>query len=427
MSHQNEVGDLVLQTIALLREFKESRPLRRIVQAMITLSDKTGDEPIRILAFLDDTVVSGNVKPVLGFARSALHDDAARRSLEVSMASFARSERDLEFVEMLRAQGFAVDVVRERGRFDFGIFPQLREIVASRRPHVLWTHGAKTHFLVRAARLHAGRAWVASHHGYTATSLTWTLYDQLDRWSLHGADRVVTVCDAFAADLKARLHIPPERLSVHRSPIVPRAVPRAAGDSALREELGLAPNAEIVLSVGRLSKEKGHADLVRAIAVVRRTYDSEVVLVIVGEGPERASLERLCARLNLTDVVKLVGYKDNVSPYYAAANVFVLPSYSEGSPNVLLEAMDAGVPIVATSVGGVGEMIHHGEQGWLVPSGDSERLAGGIVHVLSTPDLREAFIREGRRTLAAYHPALYYAGVRSLFERVADDAKNGVR
>jgi len=282
---------------------------------------------------------------------------------------------------------------------------------------VLWTHGAKTHFLVRAGGLHRNAAWVASHHGYTATSLTWRLYDQLDRWSLRGADSVIAACEAFAVDLNLRLGIAKGRLSVQRSPIAAGSSPAVrAKKVSIRAELGLPAGARIVLSVGRLSKEKAQADLIRAMLEVKRRCDVPVALVIVGDGPEEQRLKQVASRLGIADRVHLVGYRDDVSPYYEAADVFALSSYNEGSPNVLLEAMDAGVPIVATAVGGVGEMIRHGEQGWLVRSGEIEELAGGIVALLTNPQLSEALRSGARRSLAAYAPAVYYAGIRSVFE-----------
>jgi glycosyltransferase involved in cell wall biosynthesis len=366
------------------------------------------------------------VKPVLGLARYAGQDSAAPRPLEVTMLAFIRGEGEPEMVKSLRDEGFALDVVRERGRFDFGVFQQLRAIVNKRQPDVLWTHGAKAHFLVRAARLRGERAWVAFHHGYTATSWSWTLFDQLDRWSLPGADRVMTACDAFAADLNRRLGVRRERLSVHRSPIAARASETSgARGVALRDELGVSPQARLILSVGRLSKEKGQADLLRAMREIRRAADFETVLVIVGDGPERARLEHLRARLGLGDAVRMAGYQHDVAPYYEAADVFVLTSYSEGSPNVLLEAMEARVPIVATAVGGVSEMIRDREHGLLVRSGDAGGIARAIVAALRSNDLRHALAAAAHRTLVAYAPEQYYSGVRSIFEElIGDDGRN---
>jgi glycosyltransferase involved in cell wall biosynthesis len=375
-------------------------------------------DPIRVLALLDDTVVSGKVKPVLALARHACKNSATPRGLDVSMLTFVRAETDPELVKTLREEGFVIDVVRERRRFDLRVFPQLRTIIERRRPHVLWTHGAKTHFLVRAAGLHHKKAWVAFHHGYTATSLAWRLYDQLDRWSLLGADRVMTACEAFATDLNVRLGIRRERLSVHRSPLAADASPTPRSDAgALRKELGLPPDAQIVLSVGRLSKEKGHADLIRAM-VYARAQRPEAVLLIVGDGPEQPRLEHLCTRLGLVESIRFVGYRNDVAPYYEAASVFALTSHSEGSPNVLLEAMQAEVPIVATAVGGVGEMIRHREHGLLVPRGDVEAIASGIVELLGNPELCRALTSAAHQSLAAYSLERYYTDVHSVFEAV---------
>lgn len=375
-------------------------------------------DPIRVLAFLDDIVISGNVKPVLTLARCARTAKDEPRPLEVTMVAFSRTARDPDLITSLQDEGFTVDVVRENGPFDFAVFAQLHAIVDRRQPDVLWTHGAKTHFLVRLAGLARGRTWVASHHGYTAPSLRWRLYDQLDRWSLRAADCVMTPCDAFAADLNARIGIRRERLSVHRTPITVRNSETTHANVALRKELDLPPDARIVLSVGRLSKEKGHADLIRAMPYVRQMRDSQTVLVIVGDGPERTRLESLCARLGVAGAVHMVGYQRDVTAYYGAADVFALTSHTEGSPNVLLEAMDARVPIVATAVGGIGEMIQDGQNGLLVRSGDVEGIARAVVTLLDNTEMGLTLAAHGRESLAAYSPERYYGSIRSVFEKI---------
>ncbi len=153
------------------------------------------------------------------------------------------------------------------------------------------------------------------------------------------------------------------------------------------------PETRVVLSVGRLSKEKGHATLIRAMAELPPMSSDQVRLIIVGDGPERAPLISHCARLDLSGIVRFVGYRRDVAPYYAIADVFVLPSFSEGSPNVLLEAMDGGVPIVATAVGGIPEMIHDREQGLLVPAGDAPAIARAIAALLNDAELGKTLAR----------------------------------
>lgn len=379
----------------------------------------TGNGPIRVLAILDDTVVSGKVKPVLTLARYARDEMSGRRPLEISMLTFSRTENETELESALRDERLIIDVVRERHRFDLRVFPQLRAIVRRRRPDLLWTHGAKTHFLVRLAGLQRQNPWAAFHHGYTTTNLAWRLYDQLDRWSLRGADCVMTACDAFATDLNARLGIRSKNLSVHRSPIArntSKPVPDIRG--AFRSELGLPTDVRLVLSVGRLSSEKGHADLIRAMVDVRHMCEFQTALVLVGDGPEEKNLKKLCARLGLEDSVRMLGYRRDVEACYQAADVFVLPSHSEGSPNVLLEAMDTGLPIVATAVGGVGEVIRHGQNGLLAKARDVAGIARSVTALLSSAQLCYALTTAARESLAEYSPQRYYANVRALFEEI---------
>src|SRR6266852_6782237 len=133
----------------------------------------------------------------------------------------------------------------------------------------------------------------------------------------------------------------------------------------------------MILAVGRLSKEKAQIVLLRAFKNLSETHgEINARLVIVGDGPEREPLEAAAASLGLSDRVVFTGQVNNVQVYFAAADVLVNPSHSEGSPYVLLEAMAAGLPIVATAVGGVPEMVENNETALLVPASDPCALAG---------------------------------------------------
>ena len=170
-----------------------------------------------------------------------------------------------------------------------------------------------------------------------------------------------------------------------------------------------------MLSVGRLSREKAHIDLLSAFNHLRENNPAAgSTVVIVGEGPERASLAAAAASLRLTERVIFVGEVSNVQPYYAAADVVVLPSHSEGSPYVLLEAMAAKVPVVATAVGGVPEMVEDEESALLVPVRDPRAMAAAIARVLTDSKLaRKLTTNASRLVVMRYSPETY---VRSLLE-----------
>jgi glycosyltransferase involved in cell wall biosynthesis len=145
----------------------------------------------------------------------------------------------------------------------------------------------------------------------------------------------------------------------------------------IRESLGLTRGDIVILSVGRLTSQKGFPDLLVAFANVVRDREA-VRLLIAGDGPERGQLERLISSLQLTDRVRLLGNVERPDLLYRAADLFVLPSQYEGFPFAMLEAMAAGLPVVATRFGGADEMVEHGREGLLVSSGDVDGLAGAI-------------------------------------------------
>ncbi|HYJ86882.1 MAG TPA: glycosyltransferase family 4 protein [Pyrinomonadaceae bacterium] len=349
---------------------------------------------LKILAVVEATTVNAVAKNMLDFHRAArdlMQKDPDLMTIETSLVTFVRPNRkahsDNEFVKAARELGLEISVIPERFRFDTSVIPALRNIVLRGAPDIVITHQVKSHLLMKLSRLSQLYAWVAFHHGYTTTDRKMRAYNLLNRWSLPAADGVVTVCEAFARDL-ALAGVPRKRIHVQHNSIRPEPVASLEESKLLRQRLGIGDKEALVLTVGRLSREKAQMDLLVAFNQML-TIDSETPakLVIVGEGLERGRLEAAATSLGLRNRVMFTGEVSNVQPYYGAADVFVLPSHSEGSPYVLLEAMSAKVPIVATVVGGVPEMVKDEESALLVPSCNPRALASAIARVLHDPEL----------------------------------------
>lgn len=151
---------------------------------------------------------------------------------------------------------------------------------------------------------------------------------------------------------------------------------------------------------------KGQVELVFALDHLRRVRpDMTVRVVLVGDGPDRRKILQAAESLGLAKWITLAGHQHIVAPYYEAADVVAIPSYSEGSPNVLLEAMAWGVPVVATSVGGIPEMVTHGETALLVPPSQAEPMASAIDLLLSNANLAANLARQARATVeSSYSP-----------------------
>jgi glycosyltransferase involved in cell wall biosynthesis len=346
-------------------------------------------KPIRVLAILEASTVTGPAKNLLEFARLA-REDGFDTPVEVSIATFTRAVDFSVFSEAAAAVGIAVHPISERGRFDRSVLARLRSLARDLAPDILQTHAVKSHFLLRCSGLHRTMPWVAFHHGYTWPDLRARAYNQLDRWSLRAARRVVTVSLPFRAELSAR-GVPMERIAVLHNAIDPDwATPARDSAAALRAELGIAPDRKTILIVGRLSREKDHLTLLEAVASILKEGAILPHLLMIGEGPERPRIEERIRELDLTAHVTMTGQVRSAKPYYGIADTAVLSSRSEGSPNALLEAMAARVPVVATAVGGIPEMVTDRESALLVAPGDREGLTRALSTVLTDRDLAES-------------------------------------
>ncbi len=383
---------------------------------------------IKLLALVEATTVNAVAKNLFDFHRSSL--ELRRKSsdfpcVELSLVTFERArhtagahpkDSENEFVSAARQLGLEVDVISERRRFDSSVIPALRQIVKQREPDIVLTHSVKSHFLLWRSKLWSNFPWVAFHHGYTTTDGKMRLYNQLDRWSLPKADKVITVCEAFARDLCDTKGISRDRIFVQHNSIRPEPKVSEEDVTALRARLGLAEHEQVVLAVGRLSREKAHIDLIEAFKQLSETNpELSAKLIIVGEGPERKNLESAAHSLGISGRVIFAGHISSVQPYYAIANVLANASHSEGSPYVLLEAMAAGLPIVATTVGGVPEMLSDKESALLVSPSDHRPMASAMARMLTDKQFAEELATHASALVSRYSPDTYARSLANAF------------
>jgi len=363
----------------------------------------------RVLAFMEALGLTGPARNLLDTAGAV---DLSVATYRRQPAPAAHHDGVDVFVAAVRRRGVPVHLIGERRALDAAVASRVSRTIAEVHPDVVQTHHIKSHALVAAAPARRRIPWVAFHHGYTTTDLKVRLYNQIDRWSLPRADAVVTTCAPFA-DALTKAGVDPRRISVlhNAAPEIQSHSDRAVA----RRSLGLEGAAAIVVAAGRLSREKGHDVLVDACAALAELTSIDPLLVIAGDGPERA---RLAARARQRGVrLRLDGFQSDLGPYYAAADVVALPSRSEGSPNVLLEAMAAGCPIVATSVGGVPE-IAGGDAASLVAPDRPLDLARALAQVLNSSALAEQLGRAARRRASRFTATARTAALLDLYARL---------
>lgn len=245
---------------------------------------------------------------------------------------------------------------------------EVRRLLQAVRPDVVHTHDYRADLLDAGIARSMGIPTVTTIHGSSRMSWRTAIYEWLDLRLAHRFQAVVAVSRPLAADLR-RAGVQPDRIHLvpnawdGRSPPLSRVEARAA--------LGLPQEAFVVGWVGRLIPVKGCDVFLRAVS---RVGDPALHASIVGGGPEQGRLAALAATLGLQGRVHFHGPTEGAASLFRAFDVWVLSSRSEGTPMVLFEAMAAGVPIVATAVGGVGDVVSQAEA-WLVPPDDPEALA----------------------------------------------------
>jgi glycosyltransferase involved in cell wall biosynthesis len=359
-------------------------------------------KPIKVLALVEATSITGPAKNLLQFAAMARSGGADPR-VEVSIAVFRRPQEPDLFLQAASRASVPVYPIPEGHRFDRGVIGLLSALGQSLQPDVVESHAVKSHFLLRQAGLNRLAPWVAFHHGYTWPDWRARLYNQMDRWSLRAPARVVTVSQPFRREL-IRHGVPVARIEiVHNSIDADWGTATAAPARAeLRARLGIAPGRTVILIVGRLSSEKGHLVLLRAFREMAAGV-KDAHLLIVGEGPERAAIEASIRQLGLSDRVTMTGQVPTAEPYYGIADLAVLSSFSEGSPNALLEAMAARVPIVATAVGGIPEIVADRSSALLVRPRDSAALCLAMREVLANRALARDLTARAHQLILTRH------------------------
>jgi glycosyltransferase involved in cell wall biosynthesis len=289
-------------------------------------------------------------------------------------------------------------------RADLAATFRLRSLLRACRPDVLHTHTSKAGATGRLAALAAGtarpRAVVHQFHGHVLAEYfsrrRERVFRLVERALAHSTHAIVAVSDEVREDL-LRLHVaPPEKIRVvpYGFDLDRRVGVEAAARQSTRDSLGAANGTLVLGWAGRLTAIKRPLDLVRVVAAVDGT-----MLVLAGDGELRTDVERLAGELGVSDRVRLLGYVDDIASVYAASDVLLLVSANEGTPVVAIEALAAGVPVVATDAGGTRTVVDDGKTGLLAPVGDVPALAEHVRRLRDDEAIRAALGEAGARRM----------------------------
>jgi glycosyltransferase involved in cell wall biosynthesis len=217
------------------------------------------------------------------------------------------------------------------------------------------------------------------------------------------ANAIIAVSAGVANDLETSVGISRSNIRVIYNPTFTPQLLELSKEPVDHHWLKADSNVPVIISVGRLSKQKDFLTLIKAFAIARSSR--KMRLLIVGEGPERAEIERCAASLGITTDVDLIGEQQNPYKYLSRSSVFVLSSIFEGLPNVVIEAVGCRLPVVATDCpSGPREILMNGDSGTLVPIADPEKMAEAILSYLAAPSLAVNHVDTGYKALERFTP-----------------------
>ncbi|MDT8273339.1 MAG: glycosyltransferase [Desulfomonilia bacterium] len=345
-----------------------------------------------ILHIRDSSDIYGGERVILTLGKNMV-----RRGLfDVSLLCMRRPDgRSEALISSARKLGITVHPVDVNGRLDPAAILQIRSYIRNKKVSLIHTHDFKSDFYGIWSTLNLGVMRVTTAHGSTRDSLVKKLYLFFDEYLAYRSyDRIIAVSEELRDQLLKK-RVAQDKIEVIQNGLDVDLLSLNQDVAEPPLPLMKRPGMRIFGVIGRLYPDKGQAAFLQAFAPIA-AEDPGCFGVIVGDGPERENLAQLINALHLNGRVYLCGVRKNIKTIYDLIDYLVIPSFTEGLPYVLLEAMASRIPVLATAVGDIPLLIQDGVTGYLVPAGDHEAMILRMRDLLTQPEQGSSMARRGR-------------------------------
>ncbi len=358
------------------------------------MTDKHQKRPVDVLYLITELNVIGGAEKLM--PRFLAHFDRNRFTPAVACLYGG----DGPIADDIRALDIPVTDLGMTAKWRLDALWRLYRLLRHERPVILHTSMFHANLSGRVLGRLAGVPIIITWRH--SPSIGGALRELLNRWTVRLDDRIVATCELVRQIEIEHAQVPSDKvITIYNGIDMERSAASPLAATRIRQAFNIPADALLLGSVGRMHRSKDFGNLLTAMVQVRKRIPA-VWLLLVGDGELRSELESRAQTLGLSSVVTFTGIRDDVPDILAALDIFVLPSRWEGLPLVVLEAMAAGLPVVATAVGGTPEVVVDGVTGLLVPPRDPAALAQAITRLLRNPDLRRKMGRAGRERVTEH-------------------------
>ena len=360
---------------------------------------RSRSEKYEVLHLIGSNLVGGPEKQILHHAQDMQDTD-----YQLSIGSF-HDLKDRPEV-LVAAEQRNIPTVCLPGGVRLDLVHHLSRILSERKVSLLCTHGFKANVVGYLSARRTGTPHVAFVRGFTAENRRVRFYEMLERQALKRADRVACVSESQAqqiAQIRGRRRAP---VVVKNAMLLPYSRQQDRPPVS-RNELSIPRSAFVFGSVGRLSIEKGHRFMVSAFhkLCAQAPVGAQLYLIIVGNGKEEQPLKQQATQLGIREQIHFAGFQGSPTEWMQMMDCLVQPSLTEGTPNTVLEALCLKLPVIASAVGGVPDLIVDGRNGLLVPAADVDQMTAAMKKMWLSPDLRNQLAAGAEDLLQEYSPA----------------------
>ncbi len=389
------------------------------------MSDK-----IKILQMIARLNVGGTALHVLTLTRTFNNDKYDTLLLHGNVES---NEEDMTKYEGMNVS--QKEILPELGRSirplkDIVTLMKVIKVIRRERPDIVHTHTAKAGAVGRsAAAICRVPVIVHTYHGHVFSGyfspLMSNVFRMIDKFLARRSTRIITISKLQKEELSGLLGLKEGRVEV-----IPLgfgvekfATCRECRAGEFRKLIGVPDEAKIVSIIGRITGIKNHTLFLEAAKLIAEKND-DAVFVIVGDGEDREKCERMAKEFAIEKRVIFTGWQEDIEKVYADTAVTVLTSINEGTPMCVIESLAAGVPVVATKVGGVADIFDDGEGGFIVEPGDAKAVAEAVLKLLYDETLCRKIGTAGQnRMIETYKEERMLNDMESLYEKLLDESK----